>query len=104
MNDGLPNLFSSSSSFLLCAHPTVGHHVHTRHSPTLHTQLIILHVQDGQGGRVISSSPSGDAHGHGPYPIINGERTLLSAWLKQGRGWLKQGRLSLTDFLLEDEK
>jgi hypothetical protein len=30
----------------------------------------------------------GDAHGHGPYPITNGERTLLSAWLKQGRGWL----------------
>jgi hypothetical protein len=31
---------------------------------------------------------AGDAHGHGPYPITNGERTLLSAWLKQGRGWL----------------
>jgi hypothetical protein len=31
---------------------------------------------------------SGDAHGHGPYPITNGERTLLSAWLKQGRDWL----------------
>jgi hypothetical protein len=30
----------------------------------------------------------GDAHGHGPYPITNGERTLLSAWLKQGRDWL----------------
>jgi hypothetical protein len=33
-------------------------------------------------------SPFGDAHGHGPYPITNGERTLLSAWLKQGRDWL----------------
>jgi hypothetical protein len=31
---------------------------------------------------------NGDAHGHGPYPITNGERTLLSAWLKQGRDWL----------------
>jgi hypothetical protein len=30
----------------------------------------------------------GDAHGYGPYPITNGERTLLSAWLKQGRDWL----------------
>jgi hypothetical protein len=30
----------------------------------------------------------GDTHGHGPYPITNGERTLLSAWLKQGRDWL----------------
>ena len=30
----------------------------------------------------------GGAHGHGPYPITNGERTLLSAWLKQGRDWL----------------
>jgi hypothetical protein len=30
----------------------------------------------------------GDAHGHGPYPITNSERTLLSAWLKQGRDWL----------------
>jgi hypothetical protein len=30
----------------------------------------------------------GDAHGHGPYPITNCERTLLSAWLKQGRDWL----------------
>jgi hypothetical protein len=33
-------------------------------------------------------TPLGDAHGHGPYPITNGERTLLSAWLKQGRDWL----------------
>jgi hypothetical protein len=32
--------------------------------------------------------PVGDAHGHGPYPITNSERTLLSAWLKQGRDWL----------------
>ena len=32
--------------------------------------------------------PAGDAHGHGPYPITNSERTLLSAWLKQGRDWL----------------
>jgi hypothetical protein len=31
---------------------------------------------------------AGDAHGHGPYPITNGERTLVSAWLKQGRDWL----------------
>ena len=31
---------------------------------------------------------NGDAHGHGPYPITNGERVLLSAWLKQGRDWL----------------
>jgi hypothetical protein len=30
----------------------------------------------------------GDAHGHGPCPITNSERTLLSAWLKQGRDWL----------------
>jgi hypothetical protein len=29
-----------------------------------------------------------DAHGHRPYPITNGERKLLSAWLKQGRDWL----------------
>jgi hypothetical protein len=34
------------------------------------------------------SAMMGDAHGYGPYPITNGERTLLSAWLKQGRGWL----------------
>jgi hypothetical protein len=36
----------------------------------------------------------------------NGERTLSSAWLKQGRDWLmanvvEKGRLSLTDFLPE---
>ena len=38
----------------------------------------------------------GDAHGHGPYPITNGERTLLSAWLKQGRDWLMLwGRVDL---------
>jgi hypothetical protein len=38
----------------------------------------------------------GDAHGHGPYPIANGERTLLSAWLKQGRDWLMLwGRVDL---------
>ena len=49
---------------------------------------------------VVPSFPSGtysgrrpsplsrDAHGHGPYPITNGERALLSAWLKQGRDWL----------------
>jgi hypothetical protein len=30
----------------------------------------------------------GGAHGHGPRPITNGERTLLSAWLKQGHDWL----------------
>jgi hypothetical protein len=36
-----------------------------------------------------SSKPgAGDAHGHGPYPIANGERALLSAWLKQGSDWL----------------
>jgi hypothetical protein len=33
-------------------------------------------------------STPGDARGHGPYPITNGERILLSAWLKQGRDWL----------------
>jgi hypothetical protein len=31
---------------------------------------------------------SGDAHGHGPPCVASGERRLLSAWLKQGRGWL----------------
>ena len=30
----------------------------------------------------------GDAHGHGPPCVTSGERTLLSAWLKQGRDWL----------------
>jgi hypothetical protein len=35
-----------------------------------------------------NSHPLGDAHGHGPYLITNGERILLSAWLKQGRDWL----------------
>jgi hypothetical protein len=34
------------------------------------------------------ATPPGDAHGHGPHPIANDERALLSAWLKQGRGWL----------------
>ena len=38
--------------------------------------------------RKTSNAPGGDAHGHGPYPITNGERALLSAWLKQGRDWL----------------
>ena len=36
----------------------------------------------------MTSGPVGDAHGHGPYPITNSDRTLLSAWLKQGRDWL----------------
>jgi hypothetical protein len=30
----------------------------------------------------------GDAHGHGPPCVTSGERTLLSARLKQGRDWL----------------
>ena len=53
---------------------------------------------------------SGGAHGHGPHPITNGERTLLSAWLlKQGAGprlanVVGEGRLSLTDFLPEVRK
>jgi hypothetical protein len=33
----------------------------------------------------VQGPAAGDAHGHGPYPITNGERTLLSAWLEQGR-------------------
>jgi hypothetical protein len=44
----------------------------------------------GPGGKQKAIRPIvlGDAHGHGPYPIANGERALLSAWLKQGRDWL----------------
>ena len=44
-----------------------------------------------EGSKVVGrvgGGAAGDAHGHGPYPITNGERTLLSAWLKQGRDWL----------------
>jgi hypothetical protein len=38
----------------------------------------------------------GAAHGHGPPCVTSGERTLLSAWLKQGRDWLMlQGRAGL---------
>jgi hypothetical protein len=41
-------------------------------------------------------SDVGDAHGHGPPCVTSGERTLLSAWLKQGRDWLMlKGRAGL---------
>ena len=43
---------------------------------------------EGASGGGPKDRAIGDAHGHGPYPITNGERTLLSAWLKQGRDWL----------------
>jgi hypothetical protein len=34
---------------------------------------------------------AGAAHGHGPPCVTSGERTLLSAWLKQGREALRTG-------------
>ena len=35
-----------------------------------------------------TAARAGDAHGHGPPCITFYERTLLSAWQKQGRDWL----------------
>ena len=45
-------------------------------------------VEEGERERGRGGGGGGDAHGHGPCPITNGERTLLSAWLKHGRDWL----------------
>ena len=57
----MTDFWIQESTFLssFCSQPrTLTNHVHTHHSPTLHTKLTILHVQDGQGGRRIYSSPS----------------------------------------------
>ena len=50
----------------------------------------------GGGGEDDGGGGGGGAHGHGPPCVTSGERTLLSAWLKQGRDWLMlQGRAGL---------
>ena len=52
----MTDFWIQESTFLssFCSQPrTLTNHVHTHHSPTLHTKLTILHVQDGQGGRRI---------------------------------------------------